>query len=284
MEIPVEVKKEIPVTMSIRVRFTRNGDDVPGRPQDPGVGVEGIHFDFNPGKTAPEFWYTRNKEIIGGKHAAPEGAVDIGLEWGTDDDGHLRMTTNWMNNKHETIGGSKGYTKSPDGADNWHLDLHGGVIKAAEWTHDGGQSYTPKSSLEVPNDADDAHVVLTVARGTPHPVSVGVHGYLASTKGRVVVVAGATTVEVREDLDAPGQPCGVVFTTTGEGNGTDSDAALNAAYTKAAVAAGLICARNTNGCDATEFVQYQKVSFGGTKGAVTCSIEAHFKCVRGVLV
>src|SRR5207253_7117905 len=74
---------------------------------------------------------------------------------------------------------------------------------------------------------------------------------------------------------APGQPCGVVFTTTGEGNGTDSDAALNAAYTKAAVAAGLICARNTNGCDATEFVQYQKVSFGGTDRKSTRLNSSH---------
>lgn len=267
--------------MSVRVRFTRNGDDVPGRPADPAIGVGGVHFDFTPGEALPEFWYTKDKQIIGEKHAAPKEATDVGLEWGTGDDGQLQMTTNWTDAKKETINGSKGYVKSPDGADDWHLDLHGGTITAAEWTHDGGKSYTQKQPLEVPKDADDAHVTIAVGHTKSHLALIGSSGSAEASRAEIVLLAGATAVAFKEGLDAPGQPCGVAFTTTGEGTGTDSGAALDAAYTKAALAAGLVCTRNkSNGCDATEFVRYMKVSFGGAKSAVTCTREAEFKCVK----
>jgi hypothetical protein len=143
--------------MALKIQFTRNnrdtGDAITYRPEN----SNDVHFKFNRGNGAPKIRYTDNGKDVGGEHIAPEGALDVGLEF-TFEGGKLKMRDcHWTDGKGGAIGGPDGYIPPPEGANDWHLEVPGGHITEAYWTRNG-EPYTPHQTLELPKDANDVHV------------------------------------------------------------------------------------------------------------------------------
>ena len=145
--------------MGLKIQFTRNGRDT-GHPVTIGPSdANDVHFKFTRGSGAPKLRYTTDgADAKGGEHTAPEGAVDVGVEFLLDANGKLTMRdSHWTDRDGKAIGGPDGYIPPPEGANDWHLEVPGGKITEAFWTKDG-QSYVPRESLDVPEDANDAHL------------------------------------------------------------------------------------------------------------------------------
>ena len=162
--------------MAIAIQFTRNGDDTGRIVTDRPFTANDVHFKFKRGKQPPKLKYTKGgTDLPGGEHAAPEGATDVGVEFGADKSGNLIVKqSHWTDKDGEVIGGIDGYIKPPDGADDWHVEVPHGEITEAEWTFNG-DTYKPRQMLDVPKHVNDAHLSLHQHGGQAHLAGASAH-------------------------------------------------------------------------------------------------------------
>jgi hypothetical protein len=148
-----------------RIQFTIDGVNVgdPIAPPNTIRPYNDVHFAFRPGKKKPKITFTRDgKPIPDSSREAPDGADDVGVEFGEDSQGRPRI--HWM---HWTKAGREAgksefmkLEKAPEDADDFHLALgDGGVITKAWWTHNGHKPAFG-GDIEIPNyPVNDVHVV-----------------------------------------------------------------------------------------------------------------------------
>ncbi|GJL63987.1 MAG: hypothetical protein NPIRA04_26410 [Nitrospirales bacterium] len=157
--------------MSIKVQFTRNGRRS-GNPDSPPIrkDINDVHFEFERGeKEKPKLWYTKDGKTVGKEQVAPDNAADVGIEFGFDKESNVIMLdSHWtdsngkpIDSKGNLIKRTEGYIGPPEGgANDWHFEVPGGIIKKGHWTINGKipDPELVNVKIDIPVNVNDVHI------------------------------------------------------------------------------------------------------------------------------